>query len=277
MGSEELGPTETVGSASKQEGSAEAQAVEQAPEAGPSDVPDSDDPDMLHPKGARRAPARLSQGTATKNSSSLSPQPSPQLHASMPLEQRQSPDLPSRPAPAAHAPPLAAQEEGPWQEVKSSRRKQARQQPAAKAGATMTPRQGRSAPDRDTPAPSASRQREWQTPAAPPREALQHPRKAEQPAHSQHVRVATEQLPPCLPASAARNAHQPSQQHELSPVHPPGPLDLLFSTQHEPLRAMTDGNAAHEARATFQQKPHTGSRTGASHEQVCILALPGFI
>ena len=109
MDSKELGPAETLSRASKQEASAVARAAEQALEARPASVSDSAEPDGLSDP---KAPAESSEATASSNSFSLSPQPSLQLHTSMPPEQQQSLDPPSRLAPAAQAPAPAAQEEG---------------------------------------------------------------------------------------------------------------------------------------------------------------------
>ena len=130
----------------KQGSSAEAQAYQQPREAaqhisgavsaGPESLP------------APEASAASIEAAARSRSSALSPQASLHVHAGLPHEQQER-DLPSMPAPAAQPIESAAQDQGPWQEVRSSRRKPVSQQAPPTPGARMAPKQSGGAPDQD--------------------------------------------------------------------------------------------------------------------------------
>ncbi|CAL5223107.1 g5569 [Coccomyxa viridis] len=66
---------------------------------------------------------------------------------------QQEESAPKQEAPAAHAQTPATQEEGPWQEVKSSRRRPSSQHTASELGAHKAAKQSRDAPDQDDPPP----------------------------------------------------------------------------------------------------------------------------
>ena len=155
-GGKEQGSAEKVGSACKQERLAEAKAAEQPLEAGQAtSAPEPAAPVSLPMTGAQ---APSSEAAASSDSPSLSPKPVVELHNGM-SQAQQGPDLPSPAAPAAQSLPSAAQEGGPWQEAKASRRKTGSRQAASKAGARKGPGQDRVASDQRTSAlsPSPSR------------------------------------------------------------------------------------------------------------------------
>ncbi|CAL5223081.1 g5540 [Coccomyxa viridis] len=149
--SKELGPTEDISNALQQERSAEAQAAAQLHEAGHV----FNDAESVAPESlpAPSTPAQSSEAAISSRSSSISPQPSWQLQAGM-SHGELDPDLPGPAAPAAQAADRAAQEEEPWQEVKTFRRKPASQQAASKASMSNAPNQGRDVAH-------------WQSPAGP--------------------------------------------------------------------------------------------------------------
>ena len=158
--------SEGIDSASKEEPSAEAEAEEQPSEAdhfiGGSRFA------ALESLTADSAPADSSEGVASGSSSSDSPQPSLQLHNG--TRKASLPGSAAHAAQDAQASGSAAQKEGPWQEVRTSRRNAASQQAASKSGARRAPRQGRSTPDE-----SASAQHAKQAPSPQPgREAAEH-------------------------------------------------------------------------------------------------------
>ena len=150
-----------MGSTSKEEQSAEAEAEEQPP-------------DAIHLSGSRfaaleslpadGAPAEFSEEAPSRSGSSLSPQPSLPLHDGRPHGQQEG-DLPKPAAQAAPGPAApAAQDEGSWQ-VKTSRRRAASQQAASKASQSKAPGHGESAPDQQDSALLTPRLRDRQAAA----------------------------------------------------------------------------------------------------------------
>ena len=151
-GSKELDLAEDMGSASKQEQPAEAEPAKQPATA------DQITSDSVHsvPESlpAQSAPARFSEVAASSNGFPRSPQPLPdQLSGTTHEQQELLP--PAQTTAAAQAPAPAAQEEEPWQEVRTSRRKLVSQQAASKASTHKARKHGRGAPDLGNPAPSA--------------------------------------------------------------------------------------------------------------------------
>ncbi|CAL5223082.1 g5541 [Coccomyxa viridis] len=163
-GSESMVPGTAEGgsSAANMELPADVQPTEQAPGAGQiSSEALSAAPDNPH---SPKTPARSSEASASSRSSSVSPQPSLQLHVDMSHGQL-DPYLPGPAAPAAQAAGPATEDEEPWQEVKASRRKPASQQAASKASMSKAPKQGRDAPNWQTSAASQSPSRDLQAAA----------------------------------------------------------------------------------------------------------------
>ena len=122
-----------MGSASKQERSAETHAAEQprlAEQVMCEAMPAA--PESQPPPGTSTAASKEEAGS--NRSSSLSPQPSLELHSGLFLAPEE-PVLPGWAAPAA-------QEEEPWREVKVNRRKPVSQQASSNASAQQMPHQG---------------------------------------------------------------------------------------------------------------------------------------
>ena len=142
-----------MGSAFKQQLSEEGKAAEQLLEAGQT----TSDPKPATPMSPPIAGAltATNKAAASSNSSSISPQPPVQLRNGM-SQAQQGPDLPRPAAPAAQSLDPAAQEGGPWQEAKASRRKTGSRQTASMAGARKGPKQDRGAPGQHTAGPSLS-------------------------------------------------------------------------------------------------------------------------
>ena len=144
---------DSMGSASKHDSSVQAEAAQQTPKAGQL-IGDyvSPAPESLPPPDT---PAQSGEAVASSKSSSLSPQPSLHVPTGTPRKQQER-DLPKQPAPNAQplGPLTGAQEQGPWQEVRSSRRKPSTQQAASVAGARKAPSQSQDATDQYKPHPS---------------------------------------------------------------------------------------------------------------------------
>ncbi|CAL5223067.1 g5525 [Coccomyxa viridis] len=152
-GGKEQGPAAKMGSAFKQQLSEEGKAAEQLLEAGQT----TSDPKPATPMSPPIAGAltATNKAAASSNSSSISPQPPVQLRNGM-SQAQQGPDLPRPAAPAAQSLDPAAQEGGPWQEAKASRRKTGSRQTASMAGARKGSKQDRGAPGQHTAGPSLS-------------------------------------------------------------------------------------------------------------------------
>lgn len=162
----------------------------------------------------------------SSRSSSISPQPF--LHSGDGVPQgQQEGSLPCPAARAAQAYPPAAQDEGPWQEVRKSRRKAARQQAASLATVRKAPTQDGAAPDQDMP-PSLSRAVQ----AAAQREEQLLPRSEEAavPPHAQSASEAAEYM-------AGSRPQKSSQRKGPDPVLHLRPQTLPSSLKHEPLQA----------------------------------------
>ena len=201
---------------------------------------------------AQRASSHSSQAAASSRDSSLSPQPSPQLHTGVSHGQLER-DLPSRAALAARAPAPAAQEEEPWQEVRWSRRKPASEQAGTKAGVQRAPKQGRGVPDQDTPALSASHWRDLQ---AATQQAEQELLTYDMPTvhhHAQSRHVAAEQLPPWLSALTYGQSRQPSWDDGRGSPQSSQPQGTLSAVQHESVRATSSPSFPDEASPALEE------------------------
>ena len=233
---------EGLESASKQqEHSAGAKAVEQPP------VADliSSGPDLAAPEGlpAPKVPAQASEAADSSRSPSVSPQPSLLLQTGVSQEQ-QGQDLPSWAAPAAQVvgpAPMseqqqsgAAPDEGPWQEVRASRRKPASQHAAPKASARQAKKHGRGAHHQENSSLSQSCVGQLTLPAQHAIGAPQGPEKAPGPpqAQSMHAAVAHSPYPwPVSARSASQQLHHGGHsipQHAWSQAFP-------FSVQQKPV------------------------------------------
>ena len=178
----------------------------------------------LESNPADSAPAISREEAPSSRTSSVSPQPSLQLHNGSSLE-HDGERLPKSSAQPAQALAPAAQEEGPWQEVRTSRRKSGSQQAASKPTAQDPPRQGsRGKPNQEYSSPP---------PTPPPRKsqaAAQHPEEA--PPNSGKGGV-----PPQAPPGLAAAGHWPQKPEPLpqpespdSQLHP-WPQELPSSMQ----------------------------------------------
>ena len=252
-----MDPAEGEDIASKQQRSEEAEAAKRPPEAGQI----SGEPVIVttpEKLPAPRAPAPPSGAAASSRSSSLSPQPSLELHNGMPLEEQEL-DLPGRAASAAQAAASAAHEEESWQEVKPSRRKPVSQQAAFKTSARKVPKQSRGASDQQAPALSQARPREQHVPAQHAAQASLKTDKANGRTHAHPVQVAAMQLPH-LPLASASNVPQQPPHHEgpdslqLHPHVPP------VSKQQKPLQATADDSVSHRASNPPHNMPHVSPR-----------------
>ena len=197
----EAEPSEGMGSASTEDPSAEAKADEQPPEAehfiGGSRFAG------LESLTADSAPAASSEGAASGSSPSSSPQP---LQLRKGTQKASLPRSAAHAAQAAQASGSAAQKEGPWQEVRTSRRKAASQQAA--------PEQGRGTPDESASAP-----------------------KAEQAPDPQPVNGAAEFLPHWLSGLSGGKPQQSAQRKGPDTILRPRPEASPSSMQHKPLQA----------------------------------------
>ena len=256
--STDLNFAKNLGIASKQqEHSAGAQAVEQPPAA---DLISSES-EAAAPEGmsAPKPPAQANEAAEGSRSASLSPQPSLQLPTGASQEE-QAQDLPSWAAPAdqvAGPRPMSEQQqsraeadEGPWQEVRTSRRKPASQQAVSQATARQAAKHGGVAHHRQA---SASSQPCLGQLTAPAQQGPQGPERPMGPPHAQAVRAAAEQWPYSLPGSAGSTSQQPLQhgghsipQHACSQAFP-------FSTQQKHFQAATAGTVAGQAHSAPQQ------------------------
>ncbi|CAL5223071.1 g5529 [Coccomyxa viridis] len=265
-GSMDPGPAEGISSKAKLEDSAETPTAEQTPEAGHmiSD-PVCDDTNIPL---APQEPARSSEATASSRSSSLSPQPSLQLHNGMSHGQL-DPDLPGLGA-LAQAADSAAQEEQPWQEVRTSRRKPVSQEAASKVGSCKTPKQGRGSPIGRAPTLASP---ECQTAMQESKEALLEPEKAAKVhLHTQPQHVAAEQLPHWLPALAGNKPQKPSQHAGLAPPQSIRPQPL--PSKYETVQPGSSSSDPDEACMGFKDMPHPGFSSGTpSPEQSPTAAL----
>ena len=219
-GNKELEPSEGMGSASQQEPPAEAHGDEQPPEA------------AHFIRGSRFAalgslpadsiPASSSREAASSStSSSLSAQLLLPLHSGTTPRGQREESLPRSVAQAAQAPASDSEDEGPWQEVKASRRKAASQQAFSQAGARKAPSQDRSGPDQEHSATSPSRLGDLQAAAQHAEQGLPKPEKAAVPPQEQPVPDGAEHLPQWLPGLACDQPQQPSQHKNPDSVQHP--------------------------------------------------------
>ena len=273
-GSESIVPGTAEGgsSAANMELPADVQPTEQAPGAGQiSSEALSAAPDNPH---SPKTPARSSEASASSRSSSVSPQPSLQLHVDMSHGQL-DPYLPGPAAPAAQAAGPATEDEEPWQEVKASRRKPASQQASSKASMSKAPKQGRDAPNWQTSTASQSPSRDLQAAAL---HAEQVPLTFDKPTaapSAQSLPVAAKQSPSFVSASAGSNP-QPSTRQNSQKHMPPShwSRDNPVSTQTQPSQAPSNDAISAKASAAPQQALHSGLHCGASSSsQVRMLAL----
>ncbi|CAL5223080.1 g5539 [Coccomyxa viridis] len=255
----QLAPAEGPSTAPEQERSAETQAAVQtdmvndfssaAPESSP----------------APSTPAQSSEAAASSRSSSVSPQPSLQLHADMSHGQLDA-DLPRSAAPAAHTPSPAAQEEEPWQEVRASRRKPVSQQPAPKA--STSPKQARDMLDQQSPAASQSRPREFKAAALQAEQASPSFDKPIAPLNPKPLHKAPEQLPVILSASARSNP-QPSTRLNSQTYVPPfrRSCDNPICAQNQPLQATSNNAKSEQTSAAFRQAQHPGMHSAQAAKE----------
>ena len=208
-----------MGSASKQELSAEAHAAVQLPKA---------TIDTGYASAAFGSlSAQSSEIAASGRSSSLSPQPSLHPHNGVPQEQQEG-FLPSSADQAAQAPAPAAQDEGPWQKVRAPRRKAGSQQAASEATVCKAPTQGRAAPDQEKLPPSHPR--EVQAAAQRAEVALPNSEKAAVPSDAWPASEAAEHLAGSKPQQSSRHGYPDPVLHPEPQAHP-------SSGKHEPVQA----------------------------------------
>ncbi len=221
-----------VGSAFKQEQSAEAQADEQLsiavhPIVGSSFA-------ALESMPADSAPAMSSEEAPSSTGSSLSPQPSLQLRNNTSHGQEGS--LPECSAQPAQEQATAAHEDGPWQEVRTSRRKSASQQAAPKSTMRKAPKQGSSGkPNQGTspsPLPPLGKS---QAAAQHPEQALLDPGKAGAPSHAAVGVAAAGRWP--------KQPEQPPQPRSPDPPLHPWPQELPTSMQRGSLQVASADHA----------------------------------
>ena len=255
MGAEE--PAESVHSASKEEQSAESQAAERSPE--------TDQDRMVAAPVSPSTPREGSDSrevAASSRSSSLSSQPSMQQHNGMAMQQSEL-NPPVLAAPAAQASALAAQEEEPWQEVRTSRRRPVRQR--------EPPKQSRSAPDQEAPAQSESRRRSLQAAAQPAEQASESFDRTVVPPHAQVGHGSAEQLPDWLAAISGRQPQRSPQQNGLDTPQPSRSDAYSFRSQPEDSQALPESIAPDEPSMAAQQMPGTGLQLGTfAPEQVRV-------
>ena len=269
-----------MGSTSKQERPATETNAEQPPDAVHVSKILSAAPESLP---SPRASAPPSKAAASSRSSSLSPQPSQQLHTGMARGQQEQ-ELPLRAAPAAQAghascsagpsqlsPVPLNQEEEPWQEVKASRRKPVSHQASPRACGPRAQKPDKGAPHRAV-ATSPLRPREMQAAAQHTGQAPLNSERVPVPFHAHLVHAAAEEPSCCLPALAGSKPQQPPSHKGLDSLQPPQPQAPALSMHHEALQTTSSSVASNEARRTSLEMPHTGLGSGAStHEQVRML------
>ena len=253
-GSKELQPAEAMDSAAEHEQPA-AKAAKQETLQTSHSVHAA--PESLPAPGATE---NISKAAASSRSSSLSPQPSSDLHD---REQRAQ-EVPSQTTPAAQAAASAAQEGAPWQEVSRTRRKPVSQQSTLTPNVHNAIKQGSSAPDQQSSAPSRLPLREFPAAAQQAIPAPMSLQKGGRPPHAQPMQAAAEQLPHAQPGLADSAPQQPSQHQ--------GP-DPLPSVQHEPLQVTPESVPPRESHLASHHRPHPGIFSGtSSHDKVCLLA-----
>ena len=198
---------------------------------------------------APATPLHSSEEASSSRSSSLSPQPLLRLQPSTSPQQRAQ-HLPSRAAPAAQVPLApAAQGEESWQEVRTPRRKPARQQLSTKQRAHETLAQGRNASDEGASAPSLLR-----------------------PGRVQTAHAAAEKSPHWSIASASGHPLQPPQHTCLETLQISQPEPLPSEVQQAPLPGNPNGILKDKACAAPQHLLHAGISAGRSlHAQVLLL------
>ena len=276
MKSTDVDLAEGLESASKQqEQSASAQVVEQPPAADL--ISSGSESAASESMPAPKLPAQANEAAGSSTSSSVSPQPSLQLQTGVSQEQ-QNHDLPSPAAPAAQVAgpaPMSAQqhsgaeaEEGPWQEVRTSRRKPASQLAPSKASARQAAKHGRGAHRYQTSAPSQSCLGQL---AGPAQQAPQGPKEALGPREAQPVRAAAEHSPYSLPASAEKTSQQRSHHEGQSLLQHAQSRASPFSTQHRLFQAETAGTMMHNAHPAPQQVLPPGLSLPFSLPLMCIL------
>ena len=264
---------DSLGRASKGEQSAEEQAAEWAPQTD-KDIDSPMFPAPVSPSTPREN-SDSREVAASSRSSSLSSHLSLRQHNGMATQQQElSPPILA--APAAQASALAVQEEEqPWQEVRTSRRRPVRQHAASRAGANEPPRQGRSAPDLEAAAQSASWPRILQAAAQPAEQASMSSDRAVVPPHAQLGQGSAEWLPEWLAAISGSQPQRPPQQNGLDTLQPSGSHDASSSSvQPENSQALPDSTAPDEPCMITQQMPQPGLQFESfSPEQVRVLWL----
>ncbi|CAL5223091.1 g5552 [Coccomyxa viridis] len=248
---------DSLGRASKGEQSAEEQAAEWAPQTD-KDIDSPMFPAPVSPSTPREN-SDSREVAASSRSSSLSSHLSLRQHNGMATQQQElSPPILA--APAAQASALAVQEEEqPWQEVRTSRRRPVRQHAASRAGANEPPRQGRSAPDLEAAAQSASWPRILQAAAQPAEQASMSSDRAVVPPHAQLGQGSAEWLPEWLAAISGSQPQRPPQQNGLDTLQPSGSHDASSSSvQPENSQALPDSTAPDEPCMITQQMPQPG-------------------
>ncbi len=192
-------------------------------------------------------PVHFSKGTGSSRSSSLSPQPSMQLHTGMSHGQHaEEVPWPSWAAPAAQAPATPPQEGEPWQEVRKSRRKPVSQQGASKASLRKSLTQGRVSFDQQTPDSSPSPLKEMPAAASHLAQPPLTPGKSGVATPAQRVHAAAEQSPHRAFASAESTPQQQSHHTNSASLQPPRSQAFPFSMQHEPLQRTAGSSPADE-------------------------------
>ena len=180
---------------------------------------------------APRASAGSSKATDDGESSCASRQPPLQLHSGAAHEQQENVP-PSRAAPAAQELASTPQQEEPWQEVKKPRRKSgwhAASTPSAR-------KQGRLAPEHQTPALPPLRPRQLQTSAQPAEQALLSLEETAAPPHTQSGHAGAEQLPAWLSTLSCSQPQQPPHCHGQHPQQPARPQAFPQARSMSPCR-----------------------------------------
>ena len=234
-------------SSSEQEHSAEAPAAERPPEA----IQYMSYPMSAAPDGPLTTTSPIHLSGEAASSSSFSARPQPSLHLRTGASHGQlDPDLPSMDAPAAQGADSAAQKEEPWQEVRKSRRKPVRQQAASKTSGRRAQKQGRSAPDQESPAASA----QHLTAAQHTDMAHLKSKSSGVISHAQPGHVAAEVLP------AITENIPPQQSTHSAPkyLQPSGSQATPSSMQQKPLPATPVSISQDEPCIAPQQMPHPG-------------------
>ena len=242
--------SEGLSSTSEQEHSAKAKAARLQPSA-EAEVAKQQPPDAAHDIGrssyaalgslpAHSAPGHTSEVAANSGSAAIGPQPFLHLSDSAPYGQQDT-HLPRRGVHAAQAPASAAQADGPWQEVRASRRKSTHQQATSKSGIRRA--SDGNVPDQETSAPAPLHLRDLQAAA----------RQAEQIPTAQPAREAAEHLPPWLSALAGHKPWPFSQHEDPDTVLCPLSQAPSLSIQHEPLQATLIGVNPHDKQVATEQ------------------------